>query len=229
METSNICEDFLTVQANLAKLYIGKKIKFVDKWFTDFEFSDSAEFLLCYSTPTFVVDLEKEKTEAKEVSDDEPALPSLVKEGVHFNFDVPDRIYLDSYPEFHLNLHMVLSYLCLCHVENHALIIVRRMLWTFVSWMTIGLGLFYYSYYFPVLLKEPVTTFIVQYIILPFVPNAFEGRSNLMALIFYLLILPLIITIALFVLLAPILWKKQSISLTLLQKGDLRFFGKSFP
>ena len=166
---------------------------------------------------------------ATEASSDHPALPPLLKKGVHFNFDLQDRIYLDSNPEYHLNLHMVLSYLCLCHVENHALIIIRRLLWTFVSWMTIGLGLFYYSYYFPVLLKEPVTAFIVQHIILPLVPNSFEGRSNRHALVFYLVPLPLIMTMALFVLLPQILWKKQSISLTLLQKGDLRFFGDPFP
>ena len=170
-----------------------------------------------------------EATNAIDASENQPALPPLVKEGVHFNFDVPDRIYLDSHPIYHLNLHMVVSYLCLCHVENHALIIIRRILWTFVSLMTIGLGLFYFSYYFPALLKEPVTHFIIQNTILPLVPNVFEGRSNLMALVFYLLILPLIITVVLFVLLAPILWKKQSISLTLLQKGDLRFFGDPFP
>ena len=175
------------------------------------------------------MDLETENANTTGVSSNHPALPPLVKKGVDFNFDLQDRIYLDSNPEFHLNLHMVVSYLCLCHVENHALIIVKRMLWTFVSWMTIGLGLFYYSYYFPVLLEEPVTSFIVQNIITPLCPNAYEGRDNRNALIFYLLILPLIITITLFVLLAQILWKKQSISLTLLQQGDLRFFGNPFP
>ena len=169
-----------------------------------------------------------ENANTTDFSKDHPALPPLLKKGVHFNFDLQDRIYLDSNPEYHLNLHMVLSYLCLCHVENHALIIIRRLLWTFVSWMTIGLGLFYYSYYFPVLLKEPVTAFIVQHIILPLVPNSFEGRSNRHALVFYLVPLPLIMSMALFVLLPQILWKKQSISLTLYRKATCDSLGTLF-
>ena len=41
--------------------------------------------------------------------------------------------------------------------------------------------------------------------------------------------MPTFMTCALFLLLAPVMWKKESISQTLLQNGDLHFFGNPFP
>ncbi len=49
-----------------------------------------------------------------------------MKEGIHFQNSVPDRLYLDSDPEYHLSMHISISYLLLFHIDNRALTIFRR-------------------------------------------------------------------------------------------------------
>ena len=57
----------------------------------------------------------------------------------------------------------------------------------------------------------------------------FTKPSREIAPYFFFLIMPAFMTCTLFLLLAPLLWKKESISQTLHQNGDLHFFGNSFP
>ena len=71
-------------------------------------------------------------------------LPRLVKEGVHFKCELPDRMFLDSDPEFHLNLKIVLSYILLCHINNYVLIIARRIVAVFLVWFAIFFGLYHF-------------------------------------------------------------------------------------
>ncbi len=46
-------------------------------------------------------------------------LPPIVMEGKDFRNELPYRLYLDSDPEFHLNMHLVISYLMLFQVDSH--------------------------------------------------------------------------------------------------------------
>ena len=88
--------------------------------------------------------------------DDVEELPTIVKEGKDFRNELPDRLYLDSDPEFHLNLHIVFSYLLFFQVDSHVLMVLRRIVTIYLLWMVIGFGMFTYMTYFPVLLDEPV-------------------------------------------------------------------------
>ena len=49
---------------------------------------------------------------------DEDQLPAIVKEGKDFRNEIPDRLYLDSDPEFHLNTNIIVSYVLLFHVDH---------------------------------------------------------------------------------------------------------------
>ncbi len=70
------------------------------------------------------IETDKEKlTDDKDEDDKEDLLPPIVTEGKHFRNELPDRLYLDSDPEFHLNLHIVLSYLMLFHIDSHFLMV----------------------------------------------------------------------------------------------------------
>ena len=69
---------------------------------------------------------------------------------------LPDRVYLDSDPEFHLNLHIIFSYLLLFHIESHFLIVLRRIIIIYIIRMFSGIGIFIYKTYYPLLLDEPI-------------------------------------------------------------------------
>ena len=79
-------------------------------------------------------------------------------EGVHFKVAIPQRVYLDSDPEFHLNMHITVSYLLLFHVDHRALTILRRLALLYIIWMMIGSMFFVNFIYFPLLLDVPVVT-----------------------------------------------------------------------
>ena len=137
-------------------------------------------------------------------------------------------MFLDSDPEFHLNLKIVISYILLCHINNYVLVIVRRILAVFLVWLTIFFGLYFFSTYYPILL-DSFTGYIFLNILFPTYTLIFTEISRETAPYFFYLIMPAFMTCALFLLLAPLLWKKESISQTLLQNGDLHFFGNPFP
>ena len=157
-----------------------------------------------------------------------PALPTLLKEGVHFKCELPDRMFLDSDPEFHLNLKIVLSYMFLCHQNNYLLIIARRIVAIFFVWFTIFFSLYHFNTYYPILL-DSFTEYIVLKILFPMYMSIFTKSNHELAQYFFYLIMPAFMTCVLFFLLAPLLWKKESISQTLLQNGNIHFFGNSFP
>ena len=50
---------------------------------------------------------------SKELEEDFEEVPTILKEAKDFLNELPDRLYLDSDPEFHLNVHIVFSYLLL--------------------------------------------------------------------------------------------------------------------
>ena len=80
-------------------------------------------------------------------------LPAIITKGKDFHNKLPDRLYLDSDPEFHINLHIVFSYLMFFHIDNHVLTVVRRIGIIYLIWMVSGAGLFTYMVYYPILLK----------------------------------------------------------------------------
>ena len=137
-------------------------------------------------------------------------------------------MFLDSDPEFHLNLKIVVSYILLCHFEYHALIIARRILAVFLVWLSIFFGLYYFNTYYPILL-DSLTQYIFLNILFPTYMLIFTKISRETVPYFFYLIMPTFMTCALFFLLVPLLWKKESISQTLLQNGSLHFFGNPFP
>ena len=137
-------------------------------------------------------------------------------------------MFLDSDPEFHLNLKIVLSYILLCHINNYVLVIVRRIMAIFCVWLTIFFGLYYFNTYYPILF-DSLTEYIFSNILFPTFMLIFTEPSRETAPYFFYLIMPTFMTCILFFLLAPLLWKKESISQTLLQNGNLHFFGNPFP
>ena len=103
-----------------------------------------------------------EKVELKDNSDNEvfEEQAPVVKEGKDFHNELPDRLYLDSDPEFHLNMHIVFSYLLLFHVDSHILMVVRRVTALYLVWLIIGFGVFVYTTYYPVLLDELIPAYL---------------------------------------------------------------------
>ena len=87
---------------------------------------------------------------------DEDQLPAIVKEGKDFRNEIPDRLYLDSDPEFHLNMNIIVSYVFLFHVDSHILMVLRRIIGIYITWMISGMGFFIYLTYYPILLNEPI-------------------------------------------------------------------------
>ena len=108
-------------------------------------------------------EVRKDETKAIKANDDNTSdnindepLPAIVTEGKDFRNELPDRLYLDSDPEFHLNLHTVFSYLLLFHIDSHILMVVRRIVTIYVIWVICGIGSFIYLTYYPILLDEPI-------------------------------------------------------------------------
>ncbi len=138
--------------------------------------------------------------------------------------------YLDSDCELHLNMHLVISYLRLFHIDSHVLMVLRRILLIYMMWVLVGFGLFMFDFYYPILLDEPLILLQLllfrDHIYIPFMPNY---TNKLVAYNFLVYIAPFIATVFIFLLLAPVLGRKQSIAETLHCNGNLRFFGNSFP
>ena len=78
-----------------------------------------------------------------EIEVDLEELPTILKEGKDFRNELPDRLYLDSDPEFHLNVHIVFSYLLLYHIDSRILMVVRRIITIYLTSMINGLGVFH--------------------------------------------------------------------------------------
>ncbi len=53
-------------------------------------------------------------------------VPDVLTEGIDFHNELPDRLYLDSDPEFHLNPNIIVSYLLFFHVDNRMLAVSIR-------------------------------------------------------------------------------------------------------
>ena len=105
--------------------------------------------------------------DSKELEEDFEELPTILKEGEDFLNELPDRLYLDSDPEFHLNVHIVFSYLLLYQIDSHILMVVRRIVTIYLTFMITGLGFFIYLRYYPLLLDEPILHFeqsIINYV-----------------------------------------------------------------
>ena len=97
---------------------------------------------------------EMKRDEGKDLDEDE--LPAIVTEGTDFRNEIPDRLYLDSDPEFHLNMNIIFSYFLLFHVDSHILMVLKRIVAIYVTWMISGMGFFIYMKYYPILLNEPI-------------------------------------------------------------------------
>ncbi len=152
-------------------------------------------------------------------------LPRLVREGVHFRVAIPERMYLDSDPEFHLNMHITISYILLFHINNRFLTIVRRFLLIFSIWILIGVMLLIDFTYFPFLLDLPGLNF--QRLLIAWINEKLgDGQMMIYCLT---IVMPAIMTLLMMVLLCPLMFQKESISELLHCSGDLRFFGESFP
>ena len=150
--------------------------------------------------------------------------------GIYLSIIISFQVYLDSDCELHLNMHLVISYLLLFHIDSHVLMVLRRILLIYAIWLLIGFGLFIYDFYYPILVDEPLIRLQLQlfydYVYVPFMPNY---NNKLVAYKFLVYIAPCIATVFIFLLLAPVLGRKQSVAETLHCDGDLRFFGNTFP
>ena len=136
---------------------------------------------------------------------------------------------MDSDPEFHLDLHLILSYLFLCHIDNHVLIVIRRMLFIYGLWFLLGLAASIYVAYYPILLDEPFLLF--QGMVINYFMDLFLGKNRSLQTMFYhnLFLLPLAAMIATFLTNMILLLKKQSVAKSLYSKGQISFFGNRFP
>ncbi len=152
-------------------------------------------------------------------------LPRLVREGVHFRVAIPERMYLDSDPEFHLNMHITISYLLLFHINNRFLTIFRRSLLLFSFWILIGIMFLIDFTYFPFLLDLPGLH--SQRLLLAWIKEHMgEGRMLIYCMT---ILMPAIMTLLMMVLMCPLMFQKESVSEKLHCNGDLKFFGESFP
>ena len=144
---------------------------------------------------------------------------------------IPSRLFLDSDSEYHLNLRIILSYLLLYQIDSHILMVARRFLLLYVTWMLIAAGYCVYTFYYPILLKEPILMWQMNFIYYQIYQKVKgEDNSNMFdGMIFMVFLLPLIISAIIFILLWPILLKKQPVAQTLYCNGDVRFFGATFP
>ena len=136
---------------------------------------------------------------------------------------------MDSDPEFHLDLHLILSYLFLCHIDNHVLIVIRRMVIIYGLWFLLGLAASIYMAYYPILLDEPFLLF--QGMVINFFMDLFLGKNRSLQTMFYhnLFLLPLAAMIATVLTNMILLLKKQSVAKSLYSKGEISFFGNRFP
>ena len=139
------------------------------------------------------------------------------------------RVYQDSDPEFHLDLHLILSYLFLYHIKNHVLIVIRRMVFIYGLWLLQGFAASVYGAYYPILLDEPFLLF--QGMTINYFMELFLGKNRSIRTMFYhnLFLLPLAALIATFLTNVVLLLKKQSVVKSLYSKGEISFFGNRFP
>ena len=136
---------------------------------------------------------------------------------------------MDSDPEFHLDLHLILSYLFLCHIENHVLIVIRRMVFIYALWFLLGITASVYVTYYPILLDEPFLLF--QGTVINYFMDLAIGKSTSPETVAYrnLFLLPLAALIATFLTNLVLLLKKQSVAKSLYSTGEINFFGNRFP
>ena len=113
-------------------------------------------FRIEFKNSNEIVPILKKSNSNKSGGVGEEDLPSIVTEGRDFRNEIPDRLYLDSDPEFHLNINIVLSYLMLFHVDSHVIMVLRRVIAIYITWMISGTGFFIYMKYYPLLLEEPI-------------------------------------------------------------------------
>ena len=139
------------------------------------------------------------------------------------------RVYVDSDPEFHLDLHLIVSYLFLCFIENRVLIVVRRIVIIYALWLLVGLACWVYSTYYPILLDEPLLG--IQFKITGKIMTFFfgENRDSITEFYHHIFILPLIALIGTFGFNINIFLGKQSVAKTLYSTGAITFFGLNFP
>ena len=104
------------------------------------------------------VELKKNKIDTKT---EEPEIEELSVIEDECRDEYLDRLYLDSDPEFHLNINIVFSYLLLFHIDSHILMVLRRIIIIYLIWMVSGIGIFIYKTYYPLLLDEVI--FNAQY------------------------------------------------------------------
>ncbi len=155
-------------------------------------------------------------------------LPPLVTEGVHFRNTIPERLYLDSDPEFHLSMHISISYLLLFHIENRWLTILRRLIGIFLLWTLIGAMFFVNFIYYPFLLEVPVIS--LQNLLFAHVYDTIFDRDDNNLTMYYISFgMPIVMTVLTMVLLFPIIMRKDAIAKTLLCDGNARFLGDPFP
>ena len=155
-------------------------------------------------------------------------MPPLVAEGVHFKTTIPDRLYLDSDPEFHLNMHITVSYMLLFHIENRALTILRRLVLLYITWVMIGSMFFVNFIYFKLLLDVPVVA--IQNKLFEIVYDSIFDENERHLIMYYMSFgMPLGMTLLTVILLFPLMIQKESIAKTLYGRGDVRFFGDPFP
>ena len=138
-------------------------------------------------------------------------------------------MYIDSDPQFHLNPNLILSYLFLCMIENHFLIIIRRILIIYGLWLLIGLACWVYGTYYPILLDEPTMQFQAEITaeIITFVFG--EQRDAITEFYYHIFILPAIALVGVFGTNALLLLRKQSVAKSLYSTGEITFFGSNFP
>ena len=123
--------------------------------------------VICFFECSNPNEVKEEEEKFNEFEDDFEELPPIVEEGKDFQNELPDRLYLDSDPEFHLNVHIVFSYLLLYQIDSHILMVLRRIVTIYLTWMLIGAGIFIYLKYYPLLLDGPVLKYQYSIVVDP--------------------------------------------------------------
>ena len=113
-------------------------------------------------------------------------------------------------------------------IENHFLIIIRRILIIYGLWLLIGLACWVYGTYYPILLDEPTMQFQAEITaeIIAFIFG--EQRDAITEFYYHIFILPAIALVGVFGTNALLLLRKQSVAKSLYSTGEITFFGSNF-
>ena len=136
-----------------------------------------------------------------------------------------DLVFLDRDPFYRFGLKTIISCVLMFHIDNHFIIIARRFLFLYITWVLVHFSAFIVNFYYPSLAAH------YQVISYGTDRHYYEyGTANSQSFFktFYVLvfILPLIYSSLHFMCLVPVLWRKAPISQSLFWDESTTDIGK---